>query len=141
MSASNNSRKISPHILAGLTALAMFSACRSDSASAPYADGKTVWALKELNGAPFPATATLSFPEPAQIAGQGPCNRYFGALKGSYPQFSAGPIGSTRMACPDLRAETAYLMAFEAVTRAQMSDGTLTLTGPDGLRMLFKPSG
>lgn len=111
--------------------------CRGDDATRAFGPDR-VWTLKQLNGTPFAARAKLTFPTTDEIAGVGPCNRYFGAMNTAYPQFSAGPIGSTRMACPDMAAETAFLAALEVATQAEATSDTLTLTGPNGLTMVFK---
>lgn len=113
-------------------------ACRSDETVRAYGGADQVWTLKELNGAHFPTTATLTFPKAGEISGQGPCNRYFGAMTSPYPWFNAGPIGSTRMACPDLAVETAFLTALEAATISEVAGDTLILSNTDGLEMVFK---
>lgn len=113
-------------------------ACRPDETVRAYGGADRVWALKELGGATFPAEATLTFPKEGEIAGQGPCNRYFGAMKAPYPWFDAGPIGSTRMACPNLPAETAFLKALEAATLSEVAGDTLILSNTEGLEMVFK---
>ena len=119
-------------------ALLALAACRTDETVRAYGGADRVWTLKELGGAPFPTTATLTFPKAGEIAGQGPCNRYFGAMKAPYPWFKAGPIGSTRMACPNLNAETAFLNALKAVTLSEVAGDTLILSNTDGLEMVFK---
>jgi heat shock protein HslJ len=118
-------------------ALLALSACSTDALDV-YNEPETIWTLAQMGGAAFPAGATLTFPEPTEIAGQGPCNRYFGAMNAAYPQFAAGPIGSTRMACPDMAAETAFLAGLETATTAEASENTLTLSNSDGLLMVFK---
>ncbi len=120
--------------------LTSLTACRADETVRAYGGADQVWTLKELNGATFPTTATLTFPKAGEIAGQGPCNRYFGAMKSPYPWFDAGPIGSTRMACPNLAAETAFLSALEAATVSEVAGDTLILSNTDGLEMVFKSS-
>lgn len=112
-------------------------ACRNDETVGAYSDDGRTWTLKMLNDAPFPANATLVFPKAGEIAGQGPCNRYFGAMNATYPEFNAGPIGSTRMACPDLEAETAFLTALQAATLAEILDDVITLSNPEGVEMVF----
>lgn len=121
-----------------LIAVSMTAACRADDAPRIYGGADRIWELKQLGGAPFPARATLTFPKADQIAGEGPCNRYFGGLKGPYPAFDAGPIGSTRRGCPDGAAETVFLTALEAATISKVDKKTLVLTGPDGTEMVFK---
>ncbi|KIN73946.1 META domain-containing protein [Sulfitobacter guttiformis] len=120
------------------TLLTVLVACRSDETVRAYGAGDRIWTLKLLNDVPFPATATLTFPKTGEIAGQGPCNRYFGAMKVPYPWFDAGPIGSTRMACPDFEAETAFLQALEAATLSDVLGDTLILSNTEGLEMVFK---
>lgn len=126
-------------IIALFITVFVLSGCRTDDAARIYANPDRVWLLKELGGAPFPATATLTFPKEGEIAGEGPCNRYFGALTAAYPAFATGPVGSTRMACPNLRAETVFFTALESATQAEVSDDTLVLSGPRGLRLVFRP--
>lgn len=117
-----------------LTAL---TACRKDETIRAYGGGDRTWALKILNDAPFPAKATLTFPKEGEIAGQGPCNRYFGAMTVPYPWFDAGPIGSTLMACPDLEVETIFLQALEAVTLSELLGDVMILSNTEGLEMVF----
>jgi heat shock protein HslJ len=118
--------------------VASLAACREDETVRAFGGADQVWALTELNGASFPATATLTFPKAGEIVGQGPCNRYFGAMTAPYPWFDTGPIGSTRMACPDLVVETTFLAALEAATLSEVAGNTLILSNTDGLEMVFR---
>lgn len=126
----------------GLIAMAIVAsslvACRANETVRAYGGADRVWTLKLLNGANFPARATLTFPKEGEIAGQGPCNRYFGAMKAPYPWFEAGRIGSTRMACPEMAAETAFLSALATATLSEIAGDTLILSNVDGLEMVFK---
>lgn len=124
-----------PHLLAGL--LAATPAYSHGDHAAFDAPGH-VWQLVELNGAAFPARATLTFPEPGKLAGEAPCNRYFGEMWGDFPWFKAARIGSTRRGCPELAAEQAFLKALAAMSQADVSDTHLLLTGQDGQRMVFR---
>ncbi|WP_299025300.1 META domain-containing protein [uncultured Sulfitobacter sp.] len=124
-------------IAVALAALAL-SACRADETVRAYGGADRIWTLKELGGAVFPATATLRFPKEGEISGQGPCNRYFGAMTAPYPWFDAGPIGSTRIACPEMAAETAFLRALEAATLSEVAGDVLILSNTEGLQMVFK---
>jgi len=118
-------------------ALVALSACRKDESIRAYGGADRIWTLKEINGTPFQAKATLTFPEKGEIAGDGPCNSYFGAMEDPYPWFNAGPIGSTRMACPDLSAETVFLQALEDATLSEVVEDTLILSNTEGLSMVF----
>lgn len=120
--------------------LAILTACRQDETVRAYGGGDRTWTLKILNDAPFPATATLTFPKAGEIAGQGPCNSYFGAMTVPYPWFDAGPIGSTRMACPDLKVETVFLEALQAATLSEVLGDVMILSNTEGLEMVFHAS-
>lgn len=119
-------------------ALMSLGGCLTADPADVYTNPDRVWALTALNGSTFSATATLTFPKTGGIAGKAPCNCFFGEVTGVYPQFEVGPLGSTRMACPDLRAEAAYFRALEAATTATATDNTLILTNTSGLEMIFK---
>jgi heat shock protein HslJ len=53
------------------------------------------------------------------------------------PEFSLGPVRATRMACPDLPAETVFFEVLRAMQRAELDQGHLYLTGPEGRVMEF----
>ena len=127
--------------LALLIALGVaFAGCRGED-PVNYGGPDRIWTLQQLNNMPFAAPATLTFPTPQEINGEGPCNHYFGAVNDSYPDFNAGPIGSTRRACPELAAESLFFEALQAVNLASVDGTTLILTGPDGLKMVFTADG
>ena len=69
--------------------------------------------------------------EGTRVSGQGPCNRYFGAIMHSDTgsnNIQVGPIASTKMACTHLSAEHRY---FQDLQRVFM--GTVV---PDGLVLM-----
>lgn len=78
----------------------------------------TEWLLEDLSGAGVMdnAQATLSFPEAGKIAGNGSCNRFFGTAEINGSAIKLGPLGSTRMACPEavMNQETKYMDALQA---------------------------
>jgi heat shock protein HslJ len=63
----------------------------------------TEWLLEDLGGAGVMDNiqTTLTFPEAGKIAGNGSCNRFFGPAEISGSAIKLGPLGSTRMACPE----------------------------------------
>lgn len=93
------------------------------------------WVL--VSDAPRPVTLDLR--APGRATGQGPCNRWFATVEGTLPAFRLSGIGATRMACPDLAAETAFLATLSRVTRAQVQEGMLVLEGPGGEMLQFLP--
>ena len=96
------------------------------------------WKLVSIDGAPFMATGKIDLSAPGQITGQGPCNRFSASYDGALPDFRPGPVVATRMACPDLDAESAMFAALAQMTRAEVTGPvTLLLTGPKGGSMEF----
>lgn len=126
--------------LACLLAALGLSACRADETVAGHGASGRTWTLAELDNMPFTARATLTFPETGRIAGQAPCNRYFATLTVPYPWFKAEAIGATRMACPDLAAESAYLAALGEMTLSEVLGDVLILRDDAGRSMVFKAS-
>ena len=120
-----------------LIALTLLASCKDETISG-YAADEAIWRLEAINGAPFSARATLTFPKPGKIAGQAPCNRYFGTQTAPYPWFDVKEIASTKMACPDLKDENAFFTALEKMTLSEASGGTLILSNENGQDMVFK---
>jgi len=114
--------------------------CRQDETVGAYGGADRVWVLSEVDGAPFSQRATMSFPEAGKIAGKAPCNSYAGAMTAPYPWFEAEKLAVTRMACPDLQAETAFFDALSAMTLSEVSGDTLILSNDVGREMLFRAS-
>lgn len=89
------------------------------------------WLLEDLAGAGVidNAQATLAFPEEGKVAGRGSCNRFFGPAKISGDSMQLGPLGATRMACPEavMNQETKYLDALQKVERFEWKDPYLLL--------------
>ncbi len=119
-----------------LAALGM-NACSQDESIAKFVDPDVKYHLTELDGAPFEARATIAFPEAGRVVGQAPCNRYFANQTVPYPWFAVDGIGATRMACPDLAAETQFFSALEDMSLAEGLGDTLILSNEDGRRMVF----
>ena len=118
--------------------VALIPACQSDETVAGYGAAGKTWHLTELAHKTFPARATLSFPEEGQVAGQGPCNTYSATMTVPYPWFEAGPIRSTKMACPDLNEETAYFEGLATMTQSEVLGDTLILRNDADQEMVFK---
>jgi heat shock protein HslJ len=94
------------------------------------------WHLIGLEGQPVTWSAVLKF-DGDQVGGKAPCNSWGGKNMATLPEFSLGPVRATRMACPDLPAETAFFEALRAMQRAELDQGHLYLTGPEGRVMEF----
>jgi len=120
-----------------LMPVVLLSACVEDESIAKYADSDAEYQLTELDGTPFTATATISFPEAGKVTGQAPCNRYFADQSEAYPWFNVGAVRTTRMACPDLDTEAEFIAALRAMTLAEVAGETLILSNLDGRQMVF----
>jgi heat shock protein HslJ len=114
----------------------LLSACKDETISG-YADAGAIWSLVELDGSAFQASATLNFPEKGRIVGNAPCNSYSGTQTAPYPWFETGPILSTKRACADLDAETAFFAALSEMRIAEVSGSTLILSNEAGREMVF----
>jgi heat shock protein HslJ len=124
-----------------LLASLMLNACYGDETVRAYGAADKVWTLIELRDTKFAATATLTFLEKGRIAGKAPCNSFNASQDAPYPWFNAGPIASTRMACPELAAENAYFEALSEVTLSEVLGDTLILSNDDGVLLTFKSGG
>ncbi|GFE50982.1 hypothetical protein So717_27350 [Roseobacter cerasinus] len=126
-------------LLAALCAVSL-AACRGDETVSAYGGAGKVWKLVELDGIAVSYRATLSFPEPGQLAGEAPCNSFRGAMTVPYPWFEATDIVSTRIACTELNAETTYFSALTTMTLSEVLGETMILSTPEGRSMVFTAS-
>ena len=94
------------------------------------------WHLVGLEGQSVDWTASLRI-DGDKLSGKAPCNSWFAKTSATLPEVSIGPIGATRMACPDLAAETVFFEALSAMQRAELDQGHLYLIGPEGRIMEF----
>lgn len=118
-----------------IAVLVLLGGCAQSDPLAARAD--TLWILQSLDGEPFPQRAELRLTEDGRVTGRAPCNRFFGQRTGRYPDLSFGAVAATRMACPDLAAETAFLAALADVTTAELVDDRLILTGAGAGALVF----
>ncbi|MEN8842175.1 MAG: META domain-containing protein [Octadecabacter sp.] len=113
------------------------SACTVDETISKFVDVTAEYVLIEMNGQPVATSASIAFPEPGKVAGQAPCNRYFATQSAIYPWFALEGIGATRLACPNLAAESTFFAALEDMTLAEVSGDTLILSNTVGRQMVF----
>lgn len=118
-------------------ALLALTACEPDEGISKFADADQTYVLQTLNDVPFAAYATISF-SPGHVAGTGPCNAFSTTQTAPYPWFDIGPILTTRMACPDLEAETVFFATLDRVTQSEVLEGTIILSNTDGDEMVFQ---
>ena len=96
------------------------------------------WALKNLYsggmevGIPEDHTPALLFLKDGKISGETGCNRFFGDFTSDDKALKFTNIGSTRMMCPQMEFENAYLTALDSVVAYLIMDNTLTLKDHQG---------
>lgn len=118
-------------------------ACPSPRAGGPAgADSAplegTAWRLADIGGQPSPVAPDSArhpgftlLAEGRKVQGSAGCNRMSGTYELEGAKLKFGPLITTRMACPAMETETAFLKALEATTRYQVSGKSLTLFGGD----------
>ena len=114
---------------------AVLAACVSPAMSEAEIEGVD-WHLVGLEGQEVGWTATLRL-EGNSVSGTAPCNGFAGTNAATLPDLSFGAIRATRMACPDLAAESVFFEALQAMQRAELDQGHLYLIGAEGRVMEF----
>lgn len=105
----------------------------------------TTWHLAEVGGQPVPATEAPSRPSMRltangrKVQGSAGCNRMMGSYELNGASLKFGPIMSTKMACPAMDTEQAFLKALESTSRYEINGSSLTLYGPDGALARLEP--
>lgn len=80
----------------------------------------------------------LQFEADGNANGEGGCNSFFATYQaGTDGSITFGPVGSTKMACPDfMELENDYFSAISRVSQFRTSEGHLTLSSEDGKTVL-----
>lgn len=78
--------------------------------------------------------------EDGGLGGEGPCNIYNASYSLDQGRLSLGPIGATKRGCVPERTELEreWFEALRSLDRLELQAGTLVLTGPQGLRLVFE---
>ncbi len=99
------------------------------------------WRLVSADGVPAGPEATITFSADGRVSGTAGCNRFMGTYEQVGTALSLSPLGTTQMACeaPATAQERRVLDALAAVTRAEVEDGRLALSGGDR-RLVWAPS-
>ncbi len=124
-----------------LAAVAFAAGCTASPSDA--AQGS--WVLTSASGADGPLDLVESHPVTLQVGddtvgGTAACNQYGAGLDRRGGRWNLTELEQTAMACEPLSVmdlEDAYLAALGAATRAAVSGDELTLTGPDGVELVF----
>ena len=128
--------------LALLVLMLCLAACDGDFT---MSDVTGKWQLSTMKGQLAPADmraggVTLEIQEDGKFAGEAPVNRYFGQINAQDKTFKTGPVGMTMMAGPPelMDAERDFFAVINDVKSVDVKGGQLTLTGPDGKRLVFE---
>jgi heat shock protein HslJ len=121
-----------------LTLPMLLTACQGDETVSGYADPGAVYVLRELDGAVFPARATISFPQAGRVAGAGPCNSYSAQQTAPYPWIRIETIVATRRGCADLGLEVAFFTGLRSATLVEVAGDVLILSDDAGGQMVFR---
>ena len=93
------------------------------------------WRPVYIGATAVPADAGLHvrFEVDGSINGHGGCNSFFGSLEKSETGLKVGPLGSTRMACPEpiMGRESSFFEALQATTIFEVSGDRLTCLDDD----------
>lgn len=91
----------------------------------------TEWQLEDLAGSGVVegGRPTLAFPAADKVSGNGSCNQFSGPLQIKGNEIRLGPLGSTRMACPEpsMTQETKYLAGLQAAERYEWNNPYLLI--------------
>ncbi len=120
-----------------LIVLSILTSCFKDETVSGQTGDEALWLLSTMNEAPVTTRITIAFPEEGKIAGQAPCNRYFGNQTAPLPWFEVKGLGSTKMACPELELETQYFTLLQKMTTAEIAGNTLVLATDTGNTLVF----
>lgn len=112
-------------------------ACAGDETISAFVDKNATYRLVEIDGEPFDAPATVSFPKKGVISGQAPCNSFSGDLAAPYPWFELGIMRATRSVCGQIDAEKAFFKALAAMTLIEASGDFLILRDDNEREMVF----
>ena len=119
-------------LLSAMLALFMVAACSKSDESFK---GK----MYKLSAAPANMEITLGFDAKEPRFYGKAVNNYFGSYTLEGQKLSFGPAGATMMAGPAemMEAESTYLQNLPKINAYSLSNGKLTLTGDNGLKLEF----
>lgn len=126
-------------ITSSLLILSSCCACRKGSPKVENLEQDS-WKLIELTGKPVVASegsneVVLTFNGAEKmIYGKAPCNNFFASysLFKEANNIEIGPIGATRMACPDMELEMQFTTALSKVVRVKIEGGKLLMLDAEG---------
>ena len=105
----------------------------------------TTWKLAKMEAIPAAAVGkeadffTLEFnAADTMVAGRTNCNRFFGKYELKGKELELKNLGMTRMACPDMQYEDAFVKMLDDVDRFEIKGSELTLFDDHKALAVFK---
>ena len=131
-------------IFAAAVLLGAMTACGGSQQKALPLEG-TQWKLAKMEAIPAKAIAaeedffTLEFnAADTMVAGRTNCNRFFGKYELKGKELSFENLGMTRMACPDMQYEDAFVKMLDEGDRFEIKGAELTLFDDHKALAVFK---
>lgn len=122
------------YLLAAAVVAVSFTMCKGNSTIPVGSSWELEYIYSDNNAVQPPQdhTATLSFMEDSKIAGETGCNRFFGEYAQEGESLSFSKVGSTRMMCPQMQFETAWLDVITRTGSFEMDQQQLLLKDSTG---------
>ena len=79
----------------------------------------------------------VAFKDGGEVIGHGGCNRFFGSYDQNGDDLKFGPLASTKMACPNLDEEQAFMSALQSARQIEATHLRLVLKGETGEPVLI----
>ena len=131
-------------IFAAAALLLAMTACGGSQKKALPLEG-TTWKLAKMEAIPAKAVDaeadffTLEFnAADTMVAGRTNCNRFFGKYELKGKELELKNLGMTRMACPDMQYEDAFVKMLDEVDRFEIKGAELTLFDDHKALAVFK---
>ena len=131
-------------IFAAAALLLAMTACGGSQKEALPLEG-TTWKLAKMEAIPAKAVDaeadffTLEFnAADTMVAGRTNCNRFFGKYELKGKELELKNLGMTRMACPDMQYEDAFVKMLDEVDRFEIKGAELTLFDDHKALAVFK---
>lgn len=102
----------------------------------------TKWILFSLNGKEFTSenqTYIVFNTIDSKVTGTAACNNFFGTFNKKGSSLTFEPLGFTRIACPELEKETAFMKAIKNTASYKITGNKLSLSDINGnIILVFK---
>lgn len=122
-----------PLLLATLALTACMKIAKTSKAKSPLSSlAGSEWGPEPVGG----VEQFVGFKAGGEIAGHGGCNRFFGTYEQDGMRLTVGPLASTRMACPHLKEEAAFLEMLQNARIIEATHMKLVLKDDDGVTLM-----